>query len=259
MADEASIFADALECETPAARRAYLEDVCANDPALKTRMIELLAAHEQAGSILDLPAEPPLELLIEQLPDGPGTLVGPYKLLELIGEGGMGLVYRAEQQHPIRRQVAVKIIKPGMDTRQVIARFEVERHALAMLDHPHIAKVYDAGMTENGRSYFVMELVRGVGIVEFCDAAQLNTRARLELFISVCQGVQHAHWGGIIHRDLKPANILVTMHDDRPVPKIIDFGIAKATGQRLTDQTLFTNFLQLLGTPVYMSPEQAQR
>src|SRR5438874_526094 len=187
-----------------------------------------------------------------------GTTVGPYKLLEQIGGGGMGVVYMAEQLHPVRRKVALKIIKPGMDSGQVIARFEAERQALTMMDHPNIAKVLDAGTTDGGRPYFVMELVKGIPITDYCDRARLTTRERLELFTQVCHAVQHAHQKGVIHRDLKPSNILVTLHDDKPVPKVIDFGIAKATGQVLTDKTLFTNYAQMLGTPLYMSPEQAQ-
>jgi WD40 repeat protein/serine/threonine protein kinase len=187
-----------------------------------------------------------------------GAIIGRYKLLERIGEGGFGVVYMAEQQHPVRRKVALKVIKPGFDTRQVIARFEAERQALALMDHENIAKVLDAGATESGRPYFVMELVHGVPITEFCDKNKLNTRERLELFIQVCRAVQHAHTKGIIHRDLKPTNMLVTLHEGVPVPKVIDFGVAKATGQQLTDKTLFTNFAQMVGTPLYMSPEQAE-
>jgi serine/threonine protein kinase/tetratricopeptide (TPR) repeat protein len=187
-----------------------------------------------------------------------GSTIGRYKLLERIGEGGFGVVYMAEQQHPVRRKVALKVIKPGVDTRQVIARFEAERQALALMDHEHIARVLDAGATESGRPYFVMELVHGVPITEYCDRNQLPPRERLELFVQVCRAVQHAHTKGIIHRDIKPTNVLVTLHDGVPVPKVIDFGVAKATGQQLTDKTLFTNFAQMVGTPLYMSPEQAE-
>jgi serine/threonine protein kinase len=190
--------------------------------------------------------------------EGPGTVIGPYKLLEHIGEGGFGVVFMAEQQRPVRRKVAVKVLKPGMDTKQVVARFEAERQALALMDHPHIAHVLDAGATDTGRPYFVMELIRGVPITQFCDDKRLTPRERLELFVTVCQAVQHAHRKGIIHRDLKPSNVLVTLLDGTPVVKVIDFGIAKALGQeRLTDRTLFTGFAQLMGTPLYMSPEQA--
>jgi WD40 repeat protein/serine/threonine protein kinase len=189
----------------------------------------------------------------------PGDKIGRYKLLEQIGEGGFGVVYMAEQREPLRRRVALKIIKLGMDTRQVVARFEAERQALALMDHPNIAKVHDAGATETGRPYFVMELVHGIKITEYCDQHQLSTHQRLELFMQVCHAIQHAHQKGIIHRDIKPSNILVTLHDGVSVPKVIDFGIAKATaGQELTDKTIFTQFQQFIGTPAYMSPEQAQ-
>src|SRR5579872_2400987 len=187
-----------------------------------------------------------------------GAMIGPYKLMEKIGEGGFGLVFVAEQQQPVRRRVALKVIKPGMDTREIIARFEAERQALALMDHPHIAKVLDAGATESGRPFFVMELVRGVPITEYCDQHQLTPRERLELFVPVCHAVQHAHQKGIIHRDIKPSNVLVTRHDGTPVVKVIDFGVAKALGQQLTDKTLFTGFAQMIGTPLYMSPEQAE-
>ena len=190
-------------------------------------------------------------------PEGPGTVIGPYKLLEQIGEGGMGVVYMAEQTQPVRRRVALKIIKPGMDTHQVIARFEAERQALALMDHPNIAKVLDAGATDSGRPYFVMELVKGIPITDYCDRDHLPIPGRLDLFVRVCQAVQHAHQKGIIHRDIKPSNVLVTLHDGVPVPKVIDFGVAKATGQQLTEKTLFTAFAQMVGTPLYMSPEQA--
>ena len=190
--------------------------------------------------------------------EGPGTVIGRYKLLEKIGEGGMAVVYMAEQTEPIRRKVALKIIKLGMDTRQVIARFEAERQALALMDHPNIAKVLDAGATETGRPYFVMELVTGVSITEYCDKNSLSTKDRLALFLQVCHAVQHAHQKGIIHRDIKPSNVMVTHHDGKPVPKVIDFGIAKATNQKLTEKTLFTRYAHIIGTPAYMSPEQAE-
>ena len=189
--------------------------------------------------------------------EGPGTVIGPYKLLEQIGEGGFGVVFLAEQSHPLRRKIALKVLKPGMDTRQVVARFEAERQALALMDHPNIARVFDGGATPTGRPYFVMELVKGVPITEYCDANHLSPRQRLELFVSVCAAVQHAHQKGIIHRDLKPNNVLVSRHDTTPVVKVIDFGVAKALGQVLTDKTLFTGIAQLVGTPLYMSPEQA--
>ena len=186
-----------------------------------------------------------------------GAIIGRYKLLEKIGEGGFGIVFMAEQIEPVQRKVALKIIKAGMDTKEVIARFEAERQAIALMDHPNIARALDAGATEAGRPYFVMELVRGIPITEYCDRNHLPTRERLQLFIKVCQAVQHAHQKGVIHRDLKPSNMLITEHDGEPVPKVIDFGVAKALGQRLTEKTLFTAFHHLIGTPAYMSPEQA--
>src|SRR5271169_623204 len=187
----------------------------------------------------------------------PGDKIGHYKLLQQLGEGGCGVVYMAEQEEPVRRRVALKVIKLGMDTKNVIARFEAERQALVLMDHPNIAKVLDAGATENGRPYFVMELLRGVPITEYCDKNKLSTKERLDLFIPVCQAIQHALQKGIIHRDIKPSNVLVTLHDGTPVVKVIDFGIVKAIGQQLTEKTLFTNFAQMIGTPLYMSPEQA--
>jgi len=186
-----------------------------------------------------------------------GSQIGPYKLLSVLGEGGFGVVYIAEQQRPIRRRVALKIIKLGMDTKQVIARFDVERQSLALMDHPNIARVFDAGVTDTGRPYFVMELVKGLSITEHCDRQKLSIEDRLRLLIQVCEAVHHAHQKGIIHRDIKPSNILVTIHDDKAVPKIIDFGVAKAISQPLTERTLFTEQGQLIGTPEYMSPEQA--
>jgi eukaryotic-like serine/threonine-protein kinase len=204
-----------------------------------------------AGPTEDIPAP-------RRITEGPGTRIGPYKLLQPIGEGGMGVVYMAEQEKPIRRRVALKVIKAGMDTDQVVARFEAERQALALMDHPNIARVLDAGATESGRPFFVMELVHGIPITEYCDQARLTPRQRLELFVPVCQAIQHAHQKGIIHRDLKPSNVLVTLHDGRPVPKVIDFGVAKAISQRLTERTMFTQFGAVIGTLEYMSPEQAE-
>jgi len=239
----------------------YLDGACAGDAALRAEVESLLEASARAGSFLTSPAPAPnLVATVDEPPvaDRPGTVIGPYKLLEQIGEGGFGVVFMAEQQQPLRRKVALKVLKPGMDTRQVVARFEAERQALALMDHPNIAHIFDGGETASGRSYFVMELVRGVPITQFCDQSHLPVRERLELFLSVCQAVQHAHHKGIIHRDLKPSNVLVTLHDDKAVVKVIDFGIAKATGQQLTEKTLFTNFAQMIGTPLYMSPEQAQ-
>ncbi len=226
---------------------------------LRAEIESLLHAHDATGGFLeDVPAGPDPTKDYQPIAEHPGTVIGPYKLMEQIGEGGFGLVFVAEQQQPIRRKVALKIIKPGMDTRDVIARFEAERQALALMDHANIARVFDAGTTTSGRPYFVMELVKGISIVDYCDSKQLTTRDRLELFLSVCQAVQHAHSKGIIHRDLKPSNILVAPHDGAPVVKVIDFGVAKAIGQQLTDKTIYTRFAQLIGTPLYMSPEQVE-
>ncbi|MCI0642313.1 MAG: protein kinase [Gemmataceae bacterium] len=254
---EQSIFIEALEKADPAERAAFLDQACAGDPVLRQRLDRLLARHQHGGSFLDSPASGPDATVDAPIDEGPGTVIGPYKLLEQIGEGGFGVVFMAEQSQPVRRKVALKILKPGMDTRQVVARFEAERQALAIMDHPNIAKVHDGGATPSGRPFVVMELVKGVPITEYCDQHHLTPRQRLELFVPVCHAVQHAHQKGIIHRDLKPSNILVVMHDTTPVPKIIDFGIAKALGQELTDKTLFTGFAQMVGTPLYMSPEQA--
>src|SRR5438876_2116458 len=218
------------------------------------------AAAASRSSYADLAEEIPTVIAPVQLTEGPGTVIDHYKLLEKIGEGGFGAVYVAEQREPLKRRVALKIIKLGMDTRQVIARFEAERQALALMDHPNIAKVFDAGATETGRPYFVMELVRGIKITDYCDQNHLSTEDRLKLFTRVCHAIQHAHQKGIIHRDIKPSNILVTISEPGApgCPKVIDFGIAKATsGQRLTDKTVFTAFEQFIGTPAYMSPEQA--
>jgi tetratricopeptide (TPR) repeat protein len=238
-------------------RRAFLDGACGRDADCRAEVESLLVAHDEAAAFLDAPTSGAAAAIAQPLSEGPGSIIGRYKLLELIGEGGFGAVYMADQKEPVHRRVALKIIKLGMDTKQVIARFEAERQALAMMDHPNIAKVLDAGATETGRPYFVMELVKGVPITEYCDGENLTTHERLDLFIDVCNAVQHAHQKGIIHRDLKPTNVLVTMHDDRPVPKVIDFGIAKATNRELTDKTLFTEFRQFVGTPEFMSPEQA--
>jgi WD40 repeat protein/serine/threonine protein kinase len=255
---ERAIFIAALEKDDPAERAAYLDVACGGDAALRQRIERLLAMHEEAGSFLEAPPADPRITVDDPRTEGPGSRVGPYKLLQKIGEGGMGTVYMAEQQEPVRRMVALKIIKPGMDSGQVLARFEAERQALALMEHPNIARVLDAGTTETDRPYFVMELVKGIPITRFCDEQQLTPRERLELFVPVCQAVQHAHQKGIIHRDLKPSNILVALYDDHPVPKVIDFGVAKATSQRLTERTLFTEFGSLVGTLEYMSPEQAR-
>ncbi len=285
--DAKAIFLDALECRGADELRRFLDQACGTDPALGARVEELLRAHQDAGAFLG--GAPQQDATRDQLgAERPGTMIGPYKLLEQIGEGGFGLVFMAEQQQPVRRKVAVKVLKPGMDTRQVVARFEAERQALALMDHPSIAKVLDAGTTNPSpksetrnskqegatpiasdfgfgasdfsydRPYFVMELVKGASITTFCDLHRLTPRERLELFIPVCQAVQHAHQKGIIHRDLKPSNILVAQYDGRPVPKVIDFGVAKAAGQQLTDKTLVTGFGSLIGTLEYMSPEQAE-
>ncbi len=248
-----AVFEAALALETEAQRAEYVSRACP-EPELRAEVESLLAAHEHSDSILEertIRAELPLS-------EGPGTVIGRYKLLQKIGQGGMGVIYMAEQTEPVVRKVALKIIKLGLDTKSVIARFEAERQALAMMDHPNIARVLDAGATDTGRPYFVMELVKGVSVTQYCDKNHLPTQERLQLFISVCQAIQHAHQKGIIHRDIKPSNILVTLHDGKPVPKVIDFGIAKATNQKLTEKTLFTQFAQMIGTPAYMSPEQAE-
>jgi serine/threonine protein kinase len=262
--NERDLFMAAVQLEDPGERRAYLDQACGHEAGLRQRVEALLQAFEQAGSFLQQPADAATSDLpsAEPCPDiapaeAAGTLIGAYKLLEPIGEGGFGVVFMAEQTQPVRRKVALKVLKPGMDTRQVVARFEAERQALAIMDHPNIAMVFDGGATASGRPYFVMELVKGVPITEFCDTNHLTARQRLELFVSVCGAVQHAHHKGIIHRDLKPSNILVMIHDTTPVPKVIDFGIAKALGQELTERTLFTGLAQMVGTPLYMSPEQA--
>jgi serine/threonine protein kinase/tetratricopeptide (TPR) repeat protein len=256
--DEESIFQEALKRATPAARASFLDEACRANERLRSGVDQLLAAHELAGSFL---LSPPSELdatALYTINERPGAEIGPYKLLQQIGEGGFGVVFMAEQERPIRRKVALKIIKPGMDTREVVARFEAERQALALMEHTNIAHVLDAGATNSGLPYFVMELVRGIPITEYCDQNNLPLDERLELFVHVCQAVQHAHQKGVIHRDIKPSNVLVTLHDGVPVPKIIDFGIAKATNQRLTEKTLFTKFASMVGTPLYMSPEQAE-
>jgi serine/threonine protein kinase/predicted Zn-dependent protease len=262
-----SIFLKAVEAASDEERRAYLDTACGEDAALRREVEGLLAHHGRLGAFLESPAADPAgtgAFTPSPAPEAatgpverPGTIIGPYKLLQAIGEGGMGAVFLAEQQEPVRRQVALKVIKPGMDSKQVLARFEAERQALALMDHPNIARVLDAGTTAAGRPYFVMELVKGVPLTRYCDEHRLTPRQRLELFVPVCQAIQHAHQKGIIHRDLKPSNVLVALYDDRPVPKVIDFGVAKATGQQLSEQTLQTGFGTLVGTLEYMSPEQA--
>ena len=259
--NEREIFAAALEKPSEAERAAFLDGVCLGDEALRRRILDLLGEQADLGSFLE--SRPALlatrvgPTLDRSTLECPGTSIGPYRLLELIGEGGMGTVWKAEQTSPVKRTVALKVVKAGMDSKQVLARFGAERQALALMEHANIAKVLDAGSTEQGRPYFVMELVRGVPITHYCDERRLTLRERLELFVPVCQAVQHAHQKGIIHRDLKPSNVLVGLYDGEPVPKVIDFGVAKAVGQKLTEATLFTGFGAVIGTPEYMSPEQA--
>ena len=258
------IFARALDFAAPLDRASFIQSVCGKNGVLRERVLGLIGAHDQAGTFLpessELPATPDQQrdsLRSAVSAESPGALVGRYKLLEKIGEGGFGVVYMAGQCEPVKRKVALKIIKLGMDTRQVVARFEAERQALAMMNHPNIARVFDAGATETGRPYFVMELVDGVPITEFCDKSKLSVEERLRLFISVCEAIQHAHQKGIVHRDIKPNNVLISIHNDRPLPKVIDFGIAKAIGHDLTDNPVFTRLHEFLGTPAYMSPEQS--
>jgi non-specific serine/threonine protein kinase/serine/threonine-protein kinase len=259
-ASERSIFLAALERESAQERAVYLEEACVGDPRLRAEVEALLVAHARLGELPPAPAasDPSGTRAELSSPEGPGAWIGPYKLLQTLGEGGMGTVYLAEQQEPVQRRVALKIIKAGLDTTDVIGRFEQERQALALMDHPNIAKVFDAGTTEAGRPYFVMELVKGIPITTFCDQEQLMPRERLELLVPVCHAVQHAHQKGIIHRDLKPSNALIALYDGKPVAKIIDFGVAKATGQKLTERTLFTEVGQMVGTLEYMAPEQAE-
>ncbi|MHB8524022.1 MAG: serine/threonine-protein kinase, partial [Limisphaerales bacterium] len=253
------VFFQALDLASPEERAAFLVRACAGDSQQRGRIEQLLADHFGQDAFMTEPA-------VESSPVGSSTAlteevgaqIGRYKLLEKLGEGGFGAVYVAEQKEPVKRRVALKVIKPGMDTKAVVARLEAERQALAVIDHPNIAKVLDAGATETGRPFFVMELVRGIRITEYCDQHELSIKERLGLFIKVCQAIQHAHQKGIIHRDIKPSNILVTLHDGVPVPKVIDFGIAKATEGRLTDATVYTQLHQFIGTPAYMSPEQAE-
>jgi tetratricopeptide (TPR) repeat protein/serine/threonine protein kinase len=262
-----SIFCAAVEIQSPSERAAFVERACGDDTELRQEVQKLVEAHFHAGSFLEQPAAalnvtgpfvPAEGDGAGALAEGPGSRIGPYKLLQLLGEGGMGAVWMAEQTEPVHRRVAVKVIKPGMDTAQVVARFEAERQALALMDHPNIAKVLDAGSTASGRPFFVMELVKGTPMTQYCDEHKLTPRQRLELFVPVCQAIQHAHQKGIIHRDIKPSNVLIAPYDGRPMVKVIDFGIAKAMGQQLTERTLFTAFGAVIGTPEYMSPEQAE-
>ena len=256
--DEEAIFHVARGIDDLALRSTYLDQVCGGDANLRSRVESLLEVHEQEREFLKSSPQPEPTVDPSPLSEGPGHEIGRYKLLQKIGEGGFGVVYMAEQHRPVHRKVALKIIKPGMDTKAVVARFEAERQALALMDHANIARVFDGGATESGRPYFVMELVKGVPITDYCDANNLSTDDRLKLFTTVCQAVQHAHQKGIIHRDLKPSNIMITLHDGQPVVKVIDFGVAKATNQQLTEKTLFTAYGQMIGTPQYMSPEQAE-
>jgi serine/threonine protein kinase len=254
------IFLAALDKRTPEERAAYLDAACKDDPDLRRRVERLLEAHPKAEQFLEIRTIPPRGGTAAYVPakeDVGAVIAGRYKLVEEIGQGGMGTVWVAQQTEPVKRVVAVKLIKAGMDSAAVLARFEAERQALALMDHPNIARVLDGGATPDGRPFFVMELVKGVPITEFCDARRLTPRQRLELFVPVCQAIQHAHQKGVIHRDIKPSNVIVALYDDRPVPKVIDFGVAKATGQTLTDKSLMTGFGAVVGTPEYMSPEQA--
>ncbi len=275
------VFLSAVEQHRPEDWDAYLEQACAADDELRDQVKLLLKAHLEAGSVPGAAVRDPDQTnAYPNATETPGTVIGPYKLIEPIGEGGMGTVWMAQQTEPVKRLVAVKLIKAGMDSKQVIARFEAERQALALMDHPNIAKVFDGGTTGepsdvsrrvleapetprltslgSPRPYFVMELVKGIPITKYCDEHHLTPRQRLELFVPVCQAVQHAHQKGIIHRDLKPSNVLVALYDGKPVPKVIDFGVAKAAGQSLTDKTLVTGFGAIVGTLEYMSPEQAE-
>jgi tetratricopeptide (TPR) repeat protein len=254
---EREIFIAARQLQDPAAREAFLDQACAGDLELRRRVVALLEEQAQLGSFLEH-TQRPAPTVDEPPPEQPDTLIGPYKLLQQIGEGGMGTVWMAQQTQPVKRLVALKLIKAGMDSKQVIARFETERQALALMEHVNIARVLDAGTTSTGRPYFVMELVKGAPITRYCDEHRLTPRQRLELFIPVCQAVQHAHQKGVIHRDLKPSNVLVALYDGKPVPKVIDFGVAKAAGQSLTDKTLVTGLGNIVGTLEYMSPEQAE-
>jgi serine/threonine protein kinase len=257
-ANTESVFWSALAISSPEERARYLDQSCGNDQRLRNQIDELLAAYPKIESFLEPPvASPAATVDAVFASEQAGTVIGPYRLLEQIGEGGFGVVFMAEQTQPVRRKVALKLLKAGMDTRHVVARFEAERQALAIMDHPNIARVLDGGATASGRPYVVMELVKGVPITDYCDQNRLTPRQRLVLFLAVCQAVQHAHQKGIIHRDLKPSNVLVSRYDTTPVVKVIDFGVAKALGQELTDKTLFTGLAQMVGTPLYMSPEQA--
>jgi eukaryotic-like serine/threonine-protein kinase len=258
-----SAFLASVASADAAERAKILHAQCGDNLQLRERVEALLRAHDASGELpgagprLNAPAAQ--ATVIAALADAVGSIIaGRYKLLESIGEGGMGTVWVAQQNEPVRRRVALKLVKAGMDSRQVLSRFELERQALALMDHPNIAKVLDGGVTDQGRPFFVMEYVKGVPITQFCDEARTTVQERLGLFVQVCQAVQHAHQKGIIHRDLKPSNILVCLYDGKPVPKVIDFGLAKAMHQPLTEHTLYTAHGLMLGTPLYMSPEQAE-
>jgi serine/threonine protein kinase len=268
---EKSVFLEALDIDSPGERAAFIKDACRGNPDLYLAVAALFDAHERSANPIDRPIGDRAmfkfgdlgETELRPSPSRPahhalGTRIGVYKLMELIGEGGFGLVYVADQQEPVRRRVALKIIKPGMESREVLTRFEAERQAIALMDHPNIARIFDAGVTDSAQPYFVMELVRGVPLTTFCDSHKLDTSQRLKLFVTICNAVQHAHQKGIIHRDLKPSNILVTLQDGEPLAKVIDFGVAKAIGQSLSAKTIYTRFASMIGTPAYMSPEQAE-
>ena len=266
---ERSIFLEAIEFDDPTRRSEFVKYACGANEVLRASVEDLLIAHESNDCILDrklvegCPVDESAAFLLTQGQSGEatqhiGTLVGPFRLMEKIGEGGFGLVFVAQQEHPVKRKVALKIIKPGTGSDEVVARFELERQALAMMDHPNISRVFDAGVTEDGRPYFVMELVRGLPITDYCDNYRLQLEDRVRLFQDVCAAVQHAHQKGVIHRDLKPSNVMITLHDDKAIVKVIDFGVAKAMGEDLTERTIYTRFYSMIGTPLYMSPEQAQ-
>ena len=256
--DREGIFHQAAEISDPHQRAQFLQDACDGDLAVMAEIEDLLEHDAVAGTFLEHGAVKGDGPGVSAITERPGETIGPYKLREQIGEGGFGLVFVAEQTEPVRRKVALKVIKPGMDSREVLARFKAEQQALALMDHPHIARVFDAGTTESGRPYFVMELVKGIPLVEYCNQQGLDVRERIDLFISVCQAVQHAHAKGVIHRDLKPSNVMIAPHDGVPIVKVIDFGVAKAIGQQLTEHTVYTAYSQMIGTPLYMSPEQAE-
>src|SRR5262245_61161487 len=256
-----TLFNEALASASPTERAAYLDRACAGEPDVRARVEALLRAHDEAGLFLAGDADVPTTANSATLVEGPdersGTVIGPYTLVQTLGEGGMGTVYLAEQSEPVRRLVALKVVRAGLNSAQVVARFEAERQALALMDHPNIARVFDGGSTASGQPFFVMERVQGVPLTRYCDEHHLTVPQRLELFVSVCQAVQHAHQKGTIHRDLKPSNVLVTEYDGKPVPKVIDFGVAKVVGQALTEQTQLTEVGAVVGTLEYMSPEQA--